>query len=180
MCILCYILFQVSASHEVCYLVLPWSLQSSSSTVRCPLVNSHCSTHVQFRKQFIQNKFGYACKICDRLWFEGDLKYLIDHFSWWRPQCGLKASNIYLHSSSSICSSDVYRQQSGWCRYLYSILTHFLALTFPGFPFILTSFKEDILMIINYQILVVFKFISKCPFSLNNFIWYIHEYILYV
>ena len=26
---------------------------------------------------FIQNKFGYACKICDTLWFEGNLKTLI-------------------------------------------------------------------------------------------------------
>ena len=25
-----------------------------------------------------QNKFGYAYKICDRLWFEGNLKNLID------------------------------------------------------------------------------------------------------
>ena len=38
----------------------------------------HCSAHVQFHKQFIQNKFDYACKICDRLWFEGNLKNLID------------------------------------------------------------------------------------------------------
>ena len=38
-----------------------------------------CKTAVHmFHKQFIQNKFGYACKICDRLWFEGDLKNLID------------------------------------------------------------------------------------------------------
>ena len=27
--------------------------------------------------KFIQNKLGYACKICDRLWFEGNLKNLI-------------------------------------------------------------------------------------------------------
>ncbi|GBP71338.1 hypothetical protein EVAR_57722_1 [Eumeta japonica] len=30
----------------------------------------HSSAHVQFHKQFIQNEFGYACKICDRLWFK--------------------------------------------------------------------------------------------------------------
>ena len=36
------------------------------------------SVHVQFHKQFIQNKFGYACKICDALWFEGNLKNLIE------------------------------------------------------------------------------------------------------
>ena len=38
---LCHIFFHVSASHEVRHLVLPGSLQSSSSppTVPCPLVN---------------------------------------------------------------------------------------------------------------------------------------------
>ena len=42
-----------------------------------------------------------------------------------------------------ICSSDVYRQQSGWCRYLYSISTHiFYHFTFPGFPFILISLQS--------------------------------------
>ena len=30
---------------------------------------------------------------------------------------------------------DVYRQQSGWCRYLYSILTHFLAFNISRFSF---------------------------------------------
>ena len=69
--------------------------------------------------------------ISDELWFlfATHIRCLtILLFSWWRPQCGLKASRIYLRSSSSICSSDVYRQQSGWCRYLSSILTHFLTI----------------------------------------------------
>ena len=35
------------------------------------------SAHVQIHKQFIQNKFGVACKICDTLWFEGNLKNFI-------------------------------------------------------------------------------------------------------
>ena len=37
----------------------------------------HSSAHVQFHKQFIQNKFGYACEIRDTLWFEGNLKNVI-------------------------------------------------------------------------------------------------------
>ena len=32
--------------------------------------------HIQY--VIFQNKFGYASKICDRLWFEGDLKNLVD------------------------------------------------------------------------------------------------------
>ena len=35
--------------------------------------------HVQFHKQFIQNKYGYACKICDRLWFQGNLNLIDDN-----------------------------------------------------------------------------------------------------
>jgi hypothetical protein len=35
------------------------------------------SAYVQFHKQFIQNKFGYDFKICDTLWFEGNLNNLI-------------------------------------------------------------------------------------------------------
>ena len=38
----------------------------------------HSSAHEQFHKQFIQNKSDYACKICDTLWFEGNLKNLIN------------------------------------------------------------------------------------------------------
>ena len=41
MYILCHVFFQVSASHEVRQLILPWLLRSSSSpsTVQCPLIN---------------------------------------------------------------------------------------------------------------------------------------------
>ena len=69
---------------------------------------------------------------------EDERRQILEAFS---LHCGLhqlkwmKASNIYLHSSSSICSSDVYRQQSGWCHYLYSILTHFLAFNLSRFSF---------------------------------------------
>jgi hypothetical protein len=52
---------------------LPLQFNSSLATY-----STYASAHVQFHKQFIQNKFGYACKICDTLWFEGDLKNLID------------------------------------------------------------------------------------------------------
>ncbi|XP_076298854.1 uncharacterized protein LOC143217964 isoform X2 [Lasioglossum baleicum] len=38
----------------------------------------HSSAHRQFHKQFTQNSFGHACKICDRLWFKNDLKNLND------------------------------------------------------------------------------------------------------
>lgn len=34
------------------------------------------SAHRQFEKDFIENEFGHACDICDRLWFRKDLKYL--------------------------------------------------------------------------------------------------------
>lgn len=33
------------------------------------------TAHQQFQKDFIENDFGHACEICDRLWFKNDLKY---------------------------------------------------------------------------------------------------------
>ena len=73
------------------------------------------------------------------------------HFSWWRPQCGQKASSIYLRSSSSFCSSNVYRQQSGWCRNLYSILTHFLAFNLSRFSFYINIYT------INWSVTHIYK-----------------------
>ena len=34
----------------------------------------HKRAHKEFIYSFIQNRFGYDCMVCDRLWFEGDLK----------------------------------------------------------------------------------------------------------
>ena len=50
--------------------------------------------------------------------------------------------SIYLRSSSSICSSDVDRQKSGWCRYLSSILTHFLRFNLSRFSFYINIIRE--------------------------------------
>ena len=58
-----------------------------------------------------QSKFGYACKICDRLWFEGDLKKLIDDSVEFEPTfikmfsllpCGLKHTPFLLEVITSI------------------------------------------------------------------------------
>lgn len=43
---------------------------------------------LQFQRMFLQNEFGHACNVCDRLWFERDLiavdtaiaNFLIEHF----------------------------------------------------------------------------------------------------
>ncbi|KPU75573.1 uncharacterized protein Dana_GF26351 [Drosophila ananassae] len=35
---------------------------------------NHKFAHKQFQKMFVENPFGYACSVCDRLWFEKDLK----------------------------------------------------------------------------------------------------------
>ena len=87
---------------------------------------------------------------------ENLLKWRTD--SWWRPQCGLKTSSIYLRSSSFICSSDVYRQQSGWCRYLSSILTHFLACNLSRFSFYINEFLLYYLFIYLW-VFIVYLFI---------------------
>lgn len=59
------------------------------------------SAHVQFHKQFIQNGFGHACKICDRLWFKNDLKNLNDQSM---EFVRTFLSNIY-ENSIAVCST---------------------------------------------------------------------------
>ena len=54
------------------------NVQLNKSAATYSTYARHCSAIVQFHKQFVRNKFSYACKVCDRLWFEGDLKNLID------------------------------------------------------------------------------------------------------
>ena len=53
------------------------NVQCNRSSANYSTYRRHSSARVQFHKQFIQNKFAYACKICDTLWFEGKLKNLI-------------------------------------------------------------------------------------------------------
>lgn len=36
--------------------------------------DKHVVARVKFHKQFSENKFGHICQICERLWFEKDLK----------------------------------------------------------------------------------------------------------
>lgn len=38
--------------------------------------HENSSAHREFEKDFVENVFGLACDICDRLWFKKDLKYL--------------------------------------------------------------------------------------------------------
>lgn len=37
------------------------------------------SAHREFHKDFIENDFGHACDICDRLWFQKDLKIFVNN-----------------------------------------------------------------------------------------------------
>ncbi|CAH1119807.1 unnamed protein product [Phaedon cochleariae] len=39
---------------------------------------THVSAHKEFIKQFINNEFGYACDVCDRLWFKNDLRSILN------------------------------------------------------------------------------------------------------
>ena len=34
----------------------------------------HAKANAEFKKQFLDNKFGYVCSVCDRLWFKKDLR----------------------------------------------------------------------------------------------------------
>ncbi|XP_024085470.1 uncharacterized protein LOC106661425 isoform X2 [Cimex lectularius] len=62
---------------QVCASPTP-DVQFNRSSATYSTYAKHSSAHIQFHKQFIQNEFGYACGICDRLWFKEDLKTLDD------------------------------------------------------------------------------------------------------
>jgi hypothetical protein len=34
----------------------------------------HSRADAEFKKRFLDNTFGYACSVCDRLWFDKDLR----------------------------------------------------------------------------------------------------------
>ena len=57
------VLFQVSEFHEACHLILPWLLpsSSSSSTVRCPVIDLRPTTIVLFKKMLIPVVFFEFC-----------------------------------------------------------------------------------------------------------------------
>jgi hypothetical protein len=50
--------------------------QASTSTdpTPTPIIYSYNQANEYFQKNFIGNPFGYACNICDRLWYRNDLK----------------------------------------------------------------------------------------------------------
>ena len=56
-------------------------------------------------------------------------------YSWWKPQCWLKAPKIYPLLSWSVCSSDAYRHKSGRCRSFSFILIYFLSFNLSRFSF---------------------------------------------
>ena len=48
-------------------------------------------------------------------------------YSWWKPQYWVKTPYIFIFSLGSICSSDMYRHESGRCRNLPVFLTFSLS-----------------------------------------------------
>lgn len=63
--------YQACASHTL-------NVQSNRSSATYSSYARDSSAHIQFHRQFSLNQFGYACTICDRLWFKNDLKSLND------------------------------------------------------------------------------------------------------
>jgi ribosomal protein S21 len=50
--------------------------QASTSTglTPTPIIYNYNKANKYFQKNFVGNPFGYACDICDRLWYMNDLK----------------------------------------------------------------------------------------------------------
>jgi hypothetical protein len=47
---------------------------TSTDTTPTPIIYNYDHANEYFKKKFICNPFGYACDICDRLWYMNDLK----------------------------------------------------------------------------------------------------------
>ena len=43
----------------------------------------HQRAHAEFDKLFKMNPFGHACTVCDRLWFNNDLKVASASYELW-------------------------------------------------------------------------------------------------
>ena len=68
-------------------------------------------------------------------------------FSWWRPQCRLKATSNHF-SSSSLDSSDVYRQLPGRHHTLSFFLTYFLSFYLSRFSFYINNLLKNLISIV--------------------------------
>lgn len=66
--------------HPNLYLYIPFQVVEPSPPNKhlqtYSAFQQNSSAHRQFEKDFVENEFGHACDICDRLWFKKDLKYL--------------------------------------------------------------------------------------------------------
>ena len=51
-----------------------YTTESSNDPLPYKNSNLHRRAHKNFIEKFIQNQFGFECMVCDRLWFEQDLK----------------------------------------------------------------------------------------------------------
>lgn len=49
-------------------------IQQNLEHLPYPDYKKHLKAHIHFDMKFKKNRFGYACHVCDRLWFEKDLK----------------------------------------------------------------------------------------------------------
>lgn len=44
-------------------------------------IDNHKKALLHWKKNFTDNNFGFACNICDRLWYEKDLKKLCGQYT---------------------------------------------------------------------------------------------------
>ena len=56
-------------------------------------------------------------------------------YTWWKPQCWLKAPGLNVFTLIFLCCADVYRYESGRCCTLLPFLTYFLSFHLSRFSF---------------------------------------------
>ena len=68
-------------------------------------------------------------------------------YSWWKPQCWLKAPGLSVFTLNFLCSVAIYRHDSGRCHTLLPFLTYiFLSFHLFRFSFYIEKFTEMILI----------------------------------
>lgn len=79
----------------------PVAENSSNQPNRDPAMEDHWARATRrFENIFINNHFGYACDVCDRLWFESDLKAIREnHIQILRPLFGDRSRSFRVCST---------------------------------------------------------------------------------
>jgi hypothetical protein len=83
---------------------------TSADPTPTPIIYSYNQANEEFQKNFIRNPFGYACDICDRLWYMNNLKQVKEkHISVLASE--FPDMDIAQFKACVACTATLYRDQ---------------------------------------------------------------------